>query len=212
MKSVLNGFANIGTVEDNSDLKELQNRNSNEITMGNGVPRQIEGKTGDITVREIPGAGIKVYIKTSFGGWYDINSLDSQNKVNWIKLNLENSWVHSTDYNEPGYWKDQNGFVHLRGGVYLSSGGSAAIATLPLGYRPVKETRVPIAQTDTSGDGLNQTCVIATNGEINFPNNGGATSFLDGISFYAVQTAASSTGGGRNQQPDESDVGGGGLG
>ena len=67
------GFANVGSLEDNRNIKALQNV-GNKVTMGLGVPRQAEGKTGDITVRQVASVGLICYIKTT-SGWHDINSL-----------------------------------------------------------------------------------------------------------------------------------------
>ena len=35
-----------------------ENRSSNSVTMGKNIPRQTEGKIGDITVREVSGIGL----------------------------------------------------------------------------------------------------------------------------------------------------------
>ena len=133
MDDILNGFANVGTLQDDLDIKELQNRNANEVTMGIGLPRQIEGKTGDITVREIPGAGLIAYIKTTFGGWVDINSMTVARKTDWIKMTLTGNWSHHATYTEPSYFRDSTGFVHLRGGLSSSGGATDPIFTLPKG-------------------------------------------------------------------------------
>ena len=82
MTDVLNGFANVGTLQDDPDIAELRNRSGNEVTMGVGVPRQAEGRIGDITVREIPATGLRAYIKTG-SGWYDINAMVTSFQPKW---------------------------------------------------------------------------------------------------------------------------------
>ena len=64
----------------------------------------------------------------------------------WVWPTMENSWVEyqtrstatQSSYEAPGYYKDELGFVHLRG---LAKSGTigATMFTLPAGYRPEKE-------------------------------------------------------------------------
>ena len=55
----------------------------------------------------------------------------------WIAPTLTNAWVSYGASNTPGYYKDDDGVVHLRG--LLKSGTIASsMFTLPIGYRPAK--------------------------------------------------------------------------
>ena len=113
-------FASTGVVvgqtkRDRRDQRSDQLK-GNKVTMGKNVPRQVEGAVGDITVRDVTSVGLRCYIKTN-SGWYDINALIATFRINWIDMNLENSWVAHSASNPPKYAKDQNGFVHLRGAV-----------------------------------------------------------------------------------------------
>ena len=186
----------------------------NKVTMGKNVPRQTEGAVGDITVRDVSMIGIRCYIKTN-SGWLDINSLIATFKTNWIDMNLINSWATHTTYGTPQYCKDQNGFVHLRGGVDTGS-ISADITTLPEGFRPNFEQRRLVSRLvnasiyiqqiriDTFGVikrvyasiiNLDDTVQADTTAEVCF----------DGISFFAQQNitsiGAGSTASGGDQFP-----------
>ena len=200
------GFARVGSVESNRTIKSIQNNSGNRVTMGTGLPRQSEGKVGDITVRAIPTSGFKMYIKTE-SGWIDVNSMIDQTLVEWKPMDLSGNWSQSTGGYSAAYCKDDFGFVHLRGAIQQNSGSGDEeddITTLPVGFRPTKNVRVACARS-----GAQLSLVIQTSGVINFSN--GATTgitehHLDGVSFYAVQkrTATSSSGG-------SSDAGGGGT-
>lgn len=120
--------------------KQLQNLKSNSVTMGHNVPSQTEGAIGDITVREVATLGLRCYIKTN-GGWVDINTMKGTDVSTWTPMTLINNWEHhSSAYHVPGYFKDIDGFVHLRGGIKNSVSardGDENIVTLPVGFRPV---------------------------------------------------------------------------
>ena len=173
---------------------------ANTVTMGKNAPLQAEGAVGDITVRDVSMIGIRCYIKTN-SGWLDINSLIATFKTNWIDMNLINSWATDTTYGTPQYCKDQNGFVHLRGGVDTGS-ISADITTLPEGFRPNFEQRRLVSRLvnasiyiqqiriDTFGVikrvyasiiNLDDTVQADTTAEVCF----------DGISFFAQQNITS---------------------
>ena len=160
--------------------------------MGNNVPRQTEGKVGDITVREISGAGLRCYIKTN-SGWYDINSMEAADRVDWTPMILGGNWAHNTTYVKPAYFKDSLGFVHMRGGITNGAGGATDdITTLPAGFRPPKLSIV--AAVSATGQ---CSLKITAGGVVNYSNGGNTSlSFLDGVSFYASQQLAASTGGG----------------
>ena len=201
------GFAGVGTLENNRNIKALQNI-GNKVTMGLGDPRQSEGDIGDITVRQISGVGLRCYIKTN-SGWYDINTLTGAVRTEWTLMRLSNSWAHySATYNEPSYFKDENGFVHLRGGIGSGSSASAVITTLPRGFRPSGTTIIAAARATARSS-----VKITLNGEVNFSNGGNTTlSFLDGVSFYARQIITSSGGGSKGDSTGGGASHGGGAG
>ncbi len=96
----------------------------------------------------------------------------------WISPTLQNSWAQQTNYSTVGYYKDENGWVYLRGGLV---GGVApnVMFTLPVGYRPSK---IAIFGTDSaSGPGR---ITVNTDGTVvptvAASNNAG----LDGIMFF----------------------------
>lgn len=66
---------------------------------------------------------------------------DKSPTVTWIAPTLLNSWVNynTTSFDAAGYYKDQFGYVHLRG---MISTGTTTVGTvilnLPAGYRPFK--------------------------------------------------------------------------
>lgn len=160
----------------------------NKVTMGKNVPRQTEGAVGDITVRDVTSVGIRCYIKTN-SGWLDINSLIASFRINWIDMNLDNSWVrYSTGTQKPQYCKDQNGFVHFRGIMKDGSGGTATFTTLPEGFRPPTSIYLPTYKVGT----LNVAVSVTSGGVCSF-NAGTETSgeYIDGISFFAHQTQTS---------------------
>ena len=170
MKDILNGFANVGNLQDDLDVRELQNRNSNEVTMGTGVPRQSEGKIGDITVRQVQGDLIKVYIKTSFGGWYDVNTLSSQIILDWhnlafkINATTHSSWSTNPSSGQPArYTKDANGFVHLTG--FITSLKFSTHQPTPSAAWQASQSHTdisPSSYSTTLSDGL--VCNISTDG------------------------------------------------
>ena len=175
--------------------RALQHHKATRATMGVGSPRHAEGVVGDITVRKIATIGLRCYIKTD-SGWFDINSLQSAVRTEWIPIVFTANWArHSTTYSEPAYLKDERGFIHLSGGIINASGtGTDTICTLPPGFRPAFVTIVPAASTNVSTAPI--TVKILTDGVVNF-NYGGDTDFssLDGISFYAAQKVVGRRGG-----------------
>lgn len=199
------GFANVGRLEDNRNIKALQNA-GNKVTMGLGVPRQAEGKVGDITVRQVASVGLICYIKTH-SGWYDINSLGRATATEWIPMILSNNWVEDSTYSQtPAYFKDSNGFVHLQGRVDQPSGTATdVITTLPSGFRPspseiwrfVVMLRRPEAPPDEAADSFGAIKILSS-GEIQATHvdmGSNALMDLEGISFYAGQRITGSGGG-----------------
>ena len=140
------GFSNLGTVVGQTEQSRYGQRSDhlkgNKVTMGKNVPRKEEGAVGDITVRDVTSIGLRCYIKTN-SGWYDVNSLIKTFRINWINMNLATGWKTDDTYGPPQYCKDQNGFIHLRGGVDEDSSVTVSdpITTLPEGFRPNFEQR-----------------------------------------------------------------------
>ena len=148
-------------------LDQKYNQHSgNSITMGKNVPRAKEGRVGDISVREIRTAGLRVYIKTQ-SGWIDINQMTNVFMPQWINMKLAGSWATDSTYGTPQYMKDTHGFVQLRGGVDSGS-HSSTITTLPAGYRPQIEQRRLVLRALDSGL-LTQQIRIQTTGVITMP-------------------------------------------
>ena len=194
--------------------------------MGTNVPRQSEGKVGDITVREVTSIGLRCYIKTN-SGWYDINALVAQQRIGWRDMVLANSWAEVSSTLTPQYCIDANGFVHFRGALKSGSGATAAFCTLPEPFRPNRTIRIAgavaasdnhpqiVAITDggvasflswtdaTSGD----TETVdghehAVSGSSYTANTGSAGTYIDGISFFAQQKQTSIQGGAPGETSD----------
>lgn len=105
----------------------------------------------------------------------------------WTAPTLLNSWANSNQgagmYSPAGYYKDQNGRVHIRGMIAGGASGSTAF-TLPAGYRP--EFRVP-AVTYGLNSTTPQACMIEvlTDGSVNVVTPGTTSTALDHVSFRA---------------------------
>jgi hypothetical protein len=56
---------------------------------------------------------------------------------------LNANWIAGSGDLAPGYWKDRNGVVHLVGQATAVAGGSNALFTLPVGYRPAAYRDIP---------------------------------------------------------------------
>lgn len=100
---------------------------------------------------------------------------------NWSGVSLENGWAnYGGGYNDPGYYKDRQGVVHLRGLVKGGASGEKPIFTLPEGCRPPgRELRVI-----QSGDKLGRVDITADGRVLPYSVNSAWVS-LDGISFRA---------------------------
>ena len=59
-------------------------------------------------------------------------------------VDLLNGWVpYGAAYDQPAYWVDANGVVHLKGSVKQPVPGSDVIFILPEGLRPARSTNWP---------------------------------------------------------------------
>jgi hypothetical protein len=57
---------------------------------------------------------------------------------------LLNGWQpYSASYDQPAYWKDALGVVHLKGAVAQPTAGNDLIFVLPKGYRPSRDANWP---------------------------------------------------------------------
>lgn len=100
----------------------------------------------------------------------------------WTNPTLTNAWTtYAAGYDTPGYWKDPEGMVHLRG---MAAAGTVAspIFTLPVGYRPastilrVCSSNYAVGRLDIKADGT----VTLQQGANNWVN-------LSGVSFFPEQ-------------------------
>lgn len=102
----------------------------------------------------------------------------------WIVPTLLNSWVeYGSVYHGPAYMKDHLGFVHLRGLLKNGSSATAAMFTLPEGYRPAE--RLMFNQRSSTGSARVD---IEADGTV-LPGTGASTSYtsISGIYFKAEQ-------------------------
>jgi hypothetical protein len=101
----------------------------------------------------------------------------------YADLTLSNGWVNKgTPFANAGYTKDAAGRVHLKGVV---SGGTTTVATvmftLPTGYTPTHEMRIPVVSADAFGY-----IRILTNGQVLFVIGSNSWLSLDGVSFPTI--------------------------
>jgi hypothetical protein len=114
------------------------------------------------------------------GGAYAATSL-SHTTLQWHNATLTGGWAsYKDDYAPPGYARDSNGVVHLRGA--MKNGGQTAAFTLPTGYRPAHFMGMLI-DTDAGTPGK---LSIYPTGQV-FITGGDASVFsdIDGVSFAA---------------------------
>jgi hypothetical protein len=104
---------------------------------------------------------------------------DVQGDATWTAATLTNSWVtFGGTFPTPGYRKDANGRVYLRGVIKTGAVGTTAF-TLPAGYRPpAKVGFSPLnstagAELDVNADGT----VVPSGGSNTYVG-------LDGVSFF----------------------------
>lgn len=111
----------------------------------------------------------------------DVNELTDPNP--WQVVPFQNGWVnYGSGYSPFGFFKDDNGVVHLRGLITNGASGSTyASATLPLGYRPPYRV---LAQGQNSGGSVR--IDINTSGQIIMYNTGSGWVSLECISFRSA--------------------------
>ena len=97
----------------------------------------------------------------------------------WVTPPLLNGWVrYSNEYNPPGYFRDKQGIVHLRGLVRSGTVG-AAVFQLPAGYRP-QFRQLHAVQTNANTIGR---CDIDVSGNVIVESGNNVFVSLDGITF-----------------------------
>lgn len=105
----------------------------------------------------------------------------------WVDATLVNSWVGDPSFATPGFWRDDEGVVYLRGNV---SGGTygTTIFTLPAGFRPTAFRAFAVAQGCALYEPVG-TLNITSAGVVSAPVvtsvQSGVSSYLslDGVSF-----------------------------
>lgn len=102
---------------------------------------------------------------------------------NWIAPVLLNGWVNfgGTNYNNVGFYKDENGYVYLRG--LIKSGTIPSVALiLPKGYRSSRYFNIPCISNGALGN-----LEVRPTGEVRVVSGDNADFNLDGVSFRAEQ-------------------------
>jgi hypothetical protein len=90
-------------------------------------------------------------LKTQFNDLVDASSKANKTQENWIAPTLTNLWVNfGLDSQNAQYFKDEFGFVHLRGFVKSGTIGQS-IFTLPVGYRPLVKVSIVCASNSAFG-------------------------------------------------------------
>lgn len=105
----------------------------------------------------------------------------------YITPTFNNSWVnYSSTYNSTGYFKDNDGVVHLKGLVKNGTVGTNAstcnIFILPVGYRPSAITILAVVSNNAIGQAR-----VWDTGEVVAYAGSNSWFSLDGISFKAEQ-------------------------
>ena len=72
----------------------------------------------------------------------------NKKQEDWITPTLLNGWTTVNIYSEPGYMKDELGFVHVNGTI---KGGIGRAFQLPTGYRPSKAMVFPTVDLSSFG-------------------------------------------------------------
>ena len=100
----------------------------------------------------------------------------------WTNATLQNSWVaFGGAYATPGYRKDHQGKVYLRGlakNGTVSAYPGTAIFTLPSGYRPPHRKVLNVSSNGAWGR-----IDVAANGVVSLINGTNAWVSFDGLSF-----------------------------
>lgn len=137
-------------------------------------------------------------LKVKFGDGHT-RVLAPDTDVSLTALSFSNGWAaysSGAGFSSPGYYKDHNGRVHLKGLIqHITSAPTAdeVMFTLPAGFRPLDRLVLTgIAGGDGGTEGRVQRVDIKANGEVLYLTQiaaGAANTFisLDGMSFLAQQ-------------------------
>lgn len=104
----------------------------------------------------------------------------------WHDATLLNGWTNydPTNYGTASYYKDSNNIVHLRGLVKNGVPHNTVIFSLPIDYRPIKNSIHPVLTSSSSTDSIGR-MNVNHNGDVLFGLSGGGTDWVSllGISF-----------------------------
>ncbi len=105
----------------------------------------------------------------------------------WTNLTLSNGWVASGS-TIPGYRKDSNGRVHLRGVAVSGTATSGTIfSNVPAGYRPSPDANGALCADSNGANNTPLMKVVASTGNLQIYNVGaGAAIYLDGFNWSTV--------------------------
>jgi len=145
-------------------------------------------KNGAVTGSKVKLSSLGSVPNASHAGVAD--ALSSNGGFKPLPTNVSGNWTDDPgdDSVSVGYYKDHDGFVHLRGAVSRSSGSDTIIATLPAGYRPARspgDTSIgqffPVQTLNAVGSVL----IHSTDGQIELRSGNPPFVALDGIVFKA---------------------------
>ena len=122
--------------------------------------------------------------RTGVNTRYSLDGVRFPTVGSWTAPSYQNGWGNYSDaWGPPGYWKDGNGLVWLRG---LVSGGTIGQScfTLPVGSRPPKRLLLP-AISWTTNYVLTRLDILPT-GAVNCQAGGNSWFSLWGACFYAA--------------------------
>lgn len=137
------------------------------------------GDPADLTAAELATI-LAAYLPTGStdADWTTISPLGTY----WTSGGTEYPGSVTLTYAVPAYRK-VNGIVYLRGAVSITSNTSAAVGTLPEGYRPAYRSVFAIASATPSNNGT-ELLYIEDTGGIYIPDDALSTTYhLDGICF-----------------------------
>jgi hypothetical protein len=98
-------------------------------------------------------------------------------------LVLAAGWLNPTMGDKLRYWKDPDGVVTLLGWVRTSGTATSPTATLPMGFRPLSDLRIPVIYDDGVGGEAVAKMSIDALGNIAFILVGGGV-IASGSNFY----------------------------
>ncbi len=139
---------------------------------------QVDGVGSGLDADVLGGLSASGYVRATGAQFDDAPDVASATDA----CSLNTSWADANaNHNPASYFRDFQGFVHLRGHVY-NCNANGPIITLPAGYRPSAAEAHPAWATDAPSSVL--PVLIASSGVVNsnVPPIA-ATLYLDGITF-----------------------------